>query len=200
MRRRVKKIITLVVLAAVFCMTGCSAAEKEAQTALTNILEALKSGESRQIDKYYSFDRVTAYVDEKDGEEFREAVLSTLPEMSYKLNSAKKVSDTAVNVDVELTTVDFAEIVENYIDRVIETVSSDEYKSAVDSMTEEAYNVKMTKLMEECIADGADTKATRTITVTMIKGTSGAWTLGGNPDELLGALFADLSDAVDYLV
>ena len=46
MNHSIKKIIALVMLAVVFCMTGCSAAEKEAQTALTNILEALKSGKA----------------------------------------------------------------------------------------------------------------------------------------------------------
>ena len=53
--------------------------------------------------------------------------------------------------------------------------------------------------MKKCIKDGAGEKRTQTADVTMIKDTAGKWTIGGNSEEVLGILFADLSEALDYL-
>ncbi len=201
MQNRCKKILTviMVIICAVLA-AGCSGTESEARAGLEDTLNALKSCDRDKIDEYYSFDRVTAYVDKVDGEKFRDTVISTLSKMDYRINSTEKVSDSAVNISVELTTVDFSVIVNEYIKKVMNMVNSEDYQKNIGAMTEEEYSERMTKLMNECITENMDTKTTKTLTVTMIKGVSGSWTLGGNSDEFLGALFADLSDAVDYLV
>ena len=201
MHGKIKVILSVILLTAVMMLAAaCSGTESEALGGLEDILNALKSCDSEKIDEYYSFDQVTAYVDKADGERFRDAVISTLSKMDYKIDSTERVSDSAVNVTVELTTVDFSKIVESYIDKVMNKVNSSDYQKKVPGMTEEEYTKEMTELMNNCISENMDTKTTKTLTVTMIKGASGKWTVGGNTDEFLGALFADLSDAVDYLV
>lgn len=201
----IKKMIKISLAAVLVCLfavnlTGCSGAEAEARESLEDILNAMKLCDKDKIDEYYSFDRVTAYIDKTEGDELRDAVVSTLKSMDYKINSTSKSGENAVNADVELTTVDFSEIVENFTDEVIEIVNGNEYQSGVSDMTEEDYRSMMVELMKKCIADASNTRVTRNLTVTMVKGTSGKWTIGGNSDEFLGALFADVSDALNYLV
>ena len=57
----------------------------------------------------------------------------------------------------------------------------------------------MTDLMKQCITGGKQKKTTTNIDITMIKTSNGKWVIGGNSDEVLGILFADLSEATDYL-
>lgn len=187
----------LALSAALLC--GCSAAETESREAFDNTMNAFKSGDKTLIGEYYSFDRVTAYIDQADGEEFRDSVLSTLSEMNYSIKSSKVINDESVTLNVDIETVDFSAIVDDFINRVIETSNSPEYQKSISAMTDEKYNALITDIMKQCIADGRSKKSSSNIDITMIKTSNGKWVIGGNSDEVLGILFADLSNAADYL-
>lgn len=190
-------VITVVMTAVLLC--GCSAAEGEAREALEQTLNAFKSGDKTAISEYYSFDRVTAYIDEADGEEFRDAVLSTLADMNYTIKSSTVINDESVTLNTEIETVDFSAIVDNFINKVIEMANSAEYQKSLSTMTDEKYNAVMTDMMKQCISDGKQKKTTSNIDITMIKTSNGRWVIGGDSDEVLGVLFADLSEVTDYL-
>ncbi len=195
-----KKLICLIVaiLLIISCVSGCSGAESEAQASFEKMMDAFKTCDKTQIDKYYSFDKLMVYIEETDGELLRDAILSTLSKMDYKVNSAEKTSSNAVKLSCEVTTVDFSGIINNYIDKVTALVASDEYLKMVPRMEESEYQALMIAQMIAAIEESGEATTTKAVDVIMTKnGTE--WTLGGNADELLGVLFENLSDAVEYL-
>lgn len=197
--KHIIKLMMVVLLLPVLVLGGCSGNESEAVSAFEQTMSAFKSGIGDEIDKYYSFDRVTAYIDKADGEELRETVLSTLSAMDYKINSTKAVNSESVILNVTFETADFSKIVGAFIDEAIKLTESGDYQKKISAMSDEEYNRIMTEAMKKCIKDGAGEKRTQTADVTMIKDTAGKWTIGGNSEEVLGILFADLSEALDYL-
>lgn len=197
--KHITKLMIAVLLLPVLAMSGCSESESDAVAAFEQTMSAFKSGIGDEIDKYYSFDRVTAYIDKADGEEFRDTVLSTLSAMDYKINSTKAVNSESVILNVTFETVDFSKIVGAFIDEAVKLTESGDYQRKISVMSDEEYNRIMTEAMKKCINDGVSEKRTQTADVTMIKDSAGKWIIGGNSEEVLGILFADLSEALDYL-
>ena len=194
-----RSIIFIVFIAVVLCFcSACSQAEINAKKAFEDTMNAFKSADKNEIDKYYSFSMVTAYIDKEDGEVYQDAVVSTLKKMDYKINSVKKLSDKAVSISVEITGVDFSKITENYLKKLTEIVQSDEYQTAVKKMSEDEYKKIISDIMIEAINNNGNDRKTKQIEAVMIN-TENGWMLGGNSDEFLGALFANLSNAVNSL-
>lgn len=197
--KHITKLMIAVLLLPVLAMSGCSESESDAVAAFEQTMSAFKSGIGDEIDKYYSFDRVTAYIDKADGEEFRDTVLSTLSAMDYEINSTKSVNSESVILNVTFETADFSKIVSAFIDEAVKLTESGEYQKKLSAMSDEEYNRIMTETMKKCIKDGVSEKRSQTADVTMIKDTAGKWIIGGNSEEVLGIMFADLSEALDYL-
>lgn len=197
--KRITKSLIFILLLPVLVLSGCSGNESDAVSAFEQTMSAFKSGSGDEIDKYYSFDRVTAYIDKADGEELRETVLSTLSAMDYKINSTKAVNSESVILNVTFETADFSKIVGAFIDEAVKLTESGDYQRKISVMSDEEYNRIMTEAMKKCINDGVSEKRTQTADVTMIKDSAGKWIIGGNSEEVLGILFADLSEALDYL-
>lgn len=195
-----KKIICFITA---ICMTltlaACGGAESEARETFESMMNAFKSCDKTQINKYYGFDKLTSYIEAEEGEFLSDAVLGTLSEMDYKVNSAEKVNSTAVKLNVEITTVDFSKIMNNYIEKVTALVASPEYQAKVRTMDDSEYKSLMAAQMIDCIEESGKETVTKTTDVTMIKSESG-WSLGGNSDDFLGVLFENLSNAVEALV
>lgn len=190
--------ITLVTILTVTALLVACSGESDAKKAFDATMGAFKSADKSEIDKYYSFQTVTAYIDEADGELYRDAILSTLKKMDYKINSAKKVSDTAVVINAEVTTIDYSKVVNSYIDKVSELVKSKEYVNSVKTMSESEYKKLLAEKMIESINENSETRKSTTIDATMIK-TENGWSLGGDTNDLLNALFANMSNAVNAL-
>ena len=183
-----------------FCFTGCrDTAKNDAQSSLENILTAFKSGDREEIDKYYSFDRITAYIDKQRGEDYKNTLLSTLSDMEYDIKSAEKISAETVKINISVDTVDFSAVIDDFITKMGEITDSSQYKSTVNTMTDEEYNRLVTDTMGECIRDNKDKKTNNNLDITMIKSADGGWIIGGNSEEILGVLFANIGNAADYL-
>lgn len=180
-------------------LAACGGAESEARETFESMMNAFKSCDKTQINKYYGFDKLTSYIEAEEGEFLSDAVLGTLSEMDYKVNSAEKVNSTAVKLNVEITTVDFSKIMNNYIEKVTALVASPEYQAKVRTMDDSEYKSLMAAQMIDCIEESGKETVTKTTDVTMIKSESG-WSLGGNSDDFLGVLFENLSNAVEALV
>lgn len=196
--KQLKNAILSVFLVLTVLLSGCASAEIEAKKAFVSMMDAFKECNREAIDNYYSFNAVTSYIDEVDGEEYRDAVLTTLYKMDYKINSSMKTNDTTVIINVDITTLDFSEIIENYINEVMETVESKEYQLKVRSMTTDEYKTMMAEKMVEAINNCEEKIVTKNVSVMMVK-SGDAWVLGGEADVFLGVLFADMSNAVNSL-
>lgn len=196
--RCLKGIALVLVVALTFVMGGCSPSETEAKKAFENMMNAFKACDENAIDEYYSFSAVTSYVDEKNGKEYRDAVLTTLKKMDYKINSANTSGENSVIINVDITTLDFSEIINRYIDEVMGLVGSKEYQLKVKSMTADEYKTIMAGKMVDAINNSDVKTVTKSVDVMMIK-SGDAWVLGGEADVFLGTLFADMSNAVQSL-
>lgn len=195
-----KKIISIImILCTVVSLTACGGSESEAREDFESIMQAFKTCDKSKIEEYYSVDKLTAYIETEEGKMLSEAVLKTLSKMDYRVNSAEKLNSNAVKLNVEITTVDFSEIMDSYIEKVTELVKSSEYLANVNKMNDEEYKDMMAGVMIECIKNCSDATVSKTTDVTMIKGDNG-WSLGGNSDEFLGVLFENLSNAVESLI
>ncbi len=195
--KKLKYLIVILIIS--LSLSGCSTSAGEAQATFENMMKAFQSCDKTQIDRYYSFENLVSYIEEEEGELLTNAVFSTLAEMEYKVNSAERISSNAVKLNVEINTVDFSEIMKNYIGKVTKLVESSEYQVKIRQMEDTEYQALMVAQMIAAIDECDDKKTSKTIDVIMAKGTSG-WLLGGNSDEFLGALFEDLSNAVEALV
>lgn len=193
--KRIAGVTILMITALMLVLSGCGNSAADAQTAFDGIMDALKSCNAERIDEYYDFDRLAGFIDEADGRECRDAILATLGDMEYKVNSAEKLDSGAVRLNVEITTVDFSAITDSYIEKVIALVATPDYQKKVKTMTESEYKSAMARQMISAVNERDGSKTTQTIDVTMTQ-SGGGWKLGGDSDEFLGALFANLSDAV----
>lgn len=186
-------------LCMVFGLTGCrDTVKNDAQDSLENILTAFRSGDREEIDKYYSFERITAYID-KQREEYKNILISTLSDMEYDIKSAEKISAETVKINISVDTVDFSAVIDDFITKMGEITDSSQYKSVVNTMTDEEYNRLVTDTMGECVRDNKDKKTSSNLDITMIKSADSGWIIGGNSEEILGVLFANISNAADYL-
>lgn len=198
--RYFNRIITVFVIACLcFVGNGCSSASKnDAKNSFVNMMNAFKECDREEINKYYSFSAVTTYIDEASGEEYQEAVLSTLKSMDYKINSVKDAGENAIVINADITTLDYSKIIEKYIEDVMELVESKEYQVQIKSMTADDYKALMAKKMVDAISESSSEKITNTVDVLMIR-SDNKWILGGDADAFLGILFADISNAVESL-
>lgn len=195
-----KRLVCIIaVIAVALSFSACGGVAQEAQTEFENMMDAFKTCDKAQIDEYYSFENLVSYIEAEEGELLSNAILSTLSKMDYKVNSAEKINSNAVKLNVEITTVDFSVIMRNYIDKVMALVASSEYQSKIGQMDEKEYQSLMVAQMIASIEGCGDERTSKMIDVTMTKGTSG-WTVGGNSDEFLGALFENMSNALESLM
>ena len=194
------KLIAIFVIACICAISGgCSSESKNAaKESFENMMNAFKECNKEEINKYYSFSAVTAYIDEASSEEYQEAVLSTLKSMDYKVNAVKDAGENAVVINVEITTLNFSKIIERYIEDVMELVDSKEYQLKVKSMTADEYKTLMADKMVAAISESDGEKITKAVDVVMIN-SGDKWVLGGDADAFLGVLFADISNAVQSL-
>ncbi len=200
MRKKLK--ISTFIIAVILCvvaLSSCTGSVTEAQTEFDKIMSAFKSGDIKQIDEAYGFTEIAGFVDKTSGENLRNAVISTLTKMDYKVNSAERINSAAVRFKVGITTVDFSKIVDVYIDKLTTLTSSREYKYKLDAMTDEEYEALMTDNMIDAIEEAGEEKVSKEIEVTMTK-RDDKWSLGGDSDAFLEALFAGLSLAVNSLI
>lgn len=198
--RYFNRIIAVFIIACLCAVgAGCSFMSKnDAKESFEGMMNAFKECNREEINKYYSFSAVTAYIDEASGEEYQDAVLSTLKNMDYKVNSIKDAGDNAMVINVDITTLDYSKIIERYIEDVMELVESKEYQVQIKSMAADDYKKLMVDKMIDAISESSSEKVTKTVDVLMIK-SSEKWVLGGDADAFLGILFADISNAVESL-
>ncbi len=194
-----KRLHRLSALALIFAVavlfSGCVGICADAQSDFEKIMNTFKTADREKIDEVYNLSEVLGFLEGVNGEDFSDALISTLSKMEYKVNSATKVGTNIVKLNVDITTVDYSEIVNNFIENIIELTQSNDYKAMISSMEEEVYEKQIIGQMVNAINECGDGKVTKTVDVTMTK-SGNKWKIGGNSEEFLGALFENISSAV----
>lgn len=194
-----KKITAVcMVLVLLVALTGCGGTG-DATNALDSMMTALKSGEKSQIMQYYDFDAETEPILAENKDELEQAILQTLTQMTYKVSAAEKVDKNTVKVSVEVTTLDFSEVMNRFVNKVMEMVASEEYQNEIGSMSQEAYQGKLAEQMLYVLAQNDIPTVSETLEVTMAK-ESGEWKMTEGKSEFMNAVFANLIQVVTSLV
>lgn len=191
-------VIVVVLILSVF-LSGCLGGTLDVQADFEKIMNAFKTADKTEIDKVYNISEVMSFIDDTDDEIFADAIISTLSKMDYKINSVERTSSTAVKLNVNITTVDYSEIVKSYIDKVVKLVNSNEYKELALTIGEEEYKKLMAEQMVEAIEEYSGETITKTVDVTMTK-SGEKWKISGDSEELLGALFSNLTKSVESVM
>lgn len=188
----------LLVMVLVFALTGCGA-EKDAQAAFDTMMQAFQTGEQQQISAYYDFAEMSNFINEEDGSRLQGVILSTLKQMQYQVDAVEKQDKNTVKISTKITTLDFSEVMNRYITAVMNLVASPEYQAKVSEMTQQEYQKLLAEQMQTVLEQGDIPAAENTVSVTMVK-EDGVWKIGGDREAFLGALFANLTNAVNSLV
>lgn len=194
-----KRIIAVwLVVVLVLSLSGCGA-KSDATKAFDAMMTAFKSGEKEKIAPYYDFEATAEHVVANNKEELEQEILKTLKKMDYKVISGEKVDNNQVKLKVEVTTLDFSEVMNRFIAKVMELVSAEDYQARVGSMSQEEYQSLLAEQMMTVLNQEDIPTVQETLEVTMEK-ESGNWKLGGSKTEFLNAVFANLIQVVTSLV
>ncbi len=177
--------------------SGCGVAQ-EAQTAFDTMMQTFQAGELEGVGRYYDFDTKNQFVNGKARQELLEKVLETLKEMRYRITGIEKIDGANVKFTVELTTLDFSEIMDQYIKRITAMTADAAYQAKVSVMTQEEYQGLLAEQMTEILEEELET-VTKDVSVTMVK-QGDTWIPGGDKEMFFGAVFGNLLDAVNSLV
>lgn len=178
-------------------LAGCGATS-DASKAFDTMMTALKSGEKEQIAPYYDFEAAGQVVAENK-DELEKEILKTLTKMDYKVTSREKIDGNKVKLKVEVTTLDFSEVMNRFVEKVMVLVSAEDYQARVGSMSQEEYQGLLAEQMLTVLSQEDIPTVEETLEVSMEKD-SGSWKLGEGKTEFLNAVFANLIQVVTSLV
>lgn len=194
-----KKIVA-VCLSVIFLvtLTGCGA-KSDATEAFETMMTAFMSGEREQIRPYYDFETATEQMIAENKDELIEEMLKTLQKMEYKVLSSKKTDSTHVELRLEVTTLDSAEIINRFVEKMMVLVSNEDYQARVGSMSQEEYQGLLAEQMLSVLSQEDIPTVQETLEIGMEK-QSGVWNISQGKNEFLNTIFVNLVQAVTSLV
>lgn len=195
MKKRIASI--LLVLLLVF-LTGCGA-KGDAETAFGAMMDTFKTGDAEVIKPYYDFHQESQFVNPDVSAEMLQVVLDTMKEMEYQVESVEKIDGANVKITAQVTTLDFSQVINLYIERLLTLVADEEYQAQVAGMSQADYQKLLADQMAEILTAEEIAAEEKTVSVTMVK-QDDAWVPGGDKDAFFGALFGNLINAVNSLI
>ena len=163
------------------------------------MMEAFRTGSADEIAEYYDFEDISRFINEDDGNAMQNAILSTLTQMTYKIDKTEKTDKNAVKITATVTTIDFSAVMDKYITSVTEMVADSDYQKNVINMTPEQYQKILAEKMTDIINSGDLGSVEKNVSVTMVKENE-QWKPGGDKEDIISELFGDLTDAVNSLI
>lgn len=188
-------LVLCIVLAVIF--SGC--ARSDAKGAFCEMMDAFCTGSADEIEEYYNFEDISRFINEEDGDAVQDVILSTLTQMTYKVEGTDKIDKNAVKVTAKVTTIDFSSVMEKYITSITDMVAEPDYQKNISTMTPEQYQKILAEKMEDIINSGDLGTVEKSVSVTMVK-ENNQWKPGGDKEDIIGELFGDLTDAVNSLI
>ncbi len=197
----VKKSMAYILLITVvtICLTGCGA-KNNAEQAFRTMMEAFQTGEAEKIKPYYDFEKQSQVEAESTSVALQESILATMEEMEYQVKDVKKLDGNTVQITALVTTVNFSEVMNLYIEQLTTMVGDEAYQSGIPDMEEDDYQeIIATKMTESLKTEDLGTEE-KSLTLTMVKQEDGSWVPGADQDAFYGGLFGNLVDAVNSLI
>ena len=157
-------------------LTSCGNTEEarqEAEQAFSETMEAFKSGNVEQIKNYCDS------VEINDNTDLRAAILSSLKNVTYDINSVTASSAKKAVVNADITLIDASQVMQKYIENIAVMVSSPEYQNNLATMTKEDYQKLMDDQLANVLENGGVPNVTKTIDVNMKK-EGGSWKVDGS--------------------
>jgi len=164
--------LILIIGALTSCGGNTEEARQEAEQA-SETMEAFKSGNVEQIKNYCDS------VEINDNTDLRAAILSSLKNVTYDINSVTASSAKKAVVNADITLIDASQVMQKYIENIAAMVSSPEYQNNLATMTKEDYQKLMDDQLANVLDNGGVPNVTKTIDVNMKK-EGGSWKVDGS--------------------
>ncbi len=155
--------LILIIGALTSCGGNTEEARQEAEQAFSKTMEAFKSGNVEQIKNYCDS------VEINDNTDLRAAILSSLKNVTYDINSVTASSAKKAVVNADITLIDASQVMQKYIENIAAMVSSPEYQNNLATMTKEDYQKLMDDQLANVLENGGVPNVTKTIDVNMKK-------------------------------
>lgn len=155
--------LILIIGALTSCGGNTEEARQEAEQAFSETMEAFKSGDVEQIKKYCDSAEIN------DNTDLRAAILSSLKNVTYDINSVTASSAKKAVVNADITLIDASQVMQKYIENIAAMVSSPEYQNNLATMTKEDYQKLMDDQLTNVLENGGVPNVTKTIDVNMKK-------------------------------
>ena len=165
--------LILIIGALTSCGGNTEEARQEAEQAFSKTMEAFKSGNVEQIKNYCDS------VEINDNTDLRAAILSSLKNVTYDINSVTASSAKKAVVNADITLIDASQVMQKYIENIAAMVSSPEYQNNLATMTKEDYQKLMDDQLANVLENGGVPNVTKTIDVNMKK-EGGSWKVDGS--------------------
>lgn len=165
--------LILIIGALTLCGGNTEEARQEAEQAFSKTMEAFKSGNVEQIKNYCDS------VEINDNTDLRAAILSSLKNVTYDINSVTASSAKKAVVNADITLIDASQVMQKYIENIAAMVSSPEYQNNLATMTKEDYQKLMDDQLANVLENGGVPNVTKTIDVNMKK-EGGSWKVDGS--------------------
>ena len=165
--------LILIIGALTSCGGNTEEARQEAEQAFSETMEAFKSGNVEQIKNYCDS------VEINDNTDLRAAILSSLKNVTYDINSVTASSAKKAVVNADITLIDASQVMQKYIENIAVMVSSPEYQNNLATMTKEDYQKLMDDQLANVLENGGVPNVTKTIDVNMKK-EGGSWKVDGS--------------------
>lgn len=165
--------LILIIGALTSCGGNTEEARQEAEQAFSETMEAFKSGNVEQIKNYCDS------VEINDNTDLRAAILSSLKNVTYDINSVTASSAKKAVVNADITLIDASQVMQKYIENIAVMVSSTEYQNNLATMTKEDYQKLMDDQLANVLENGGVPNVTKTIDVNMKK-EGGSWKVDGS--------------------
>ncbi len=173
-------------------VTGCSAASG-AVKAFETAMETMKQEDELNI----RLDSLLKDILSENKEELKTKLSQLVLASRYKVDSVTEREDGTVQLAVQVTAIDGAAVINQFVAAMMELVSSAEYQATLDSMSKQEYHTVLVSSMLSVLEEELPS-AEKTVDVVMVKDKDG-WRM---EDEaiIVQTIFSNLVNAVTSLV
>lgn len=193
MKKTVNKFIAqLMIFALIFSLSGCGEVKK-AESAVSELLSALKNADSEKASKYIDLNDLSGA---EDGEEFLEdteiLIQNMFKQLDYKILSSEQKDSATVIVTVEITNTDMKPVLKEFYSDALEYAFSKALSGAEQS--DEEISKEVEKIFVDCLNKPDLATVTNTADITVVKTEDKAWRIQSD-DDFLNALLGGLYEA-----
>ena len=198
MKKSVKSILALLLVAAMaLSLTGCGEIKK-AESTVNETFAALKSLDLEKASAYLNVDELLDSVEEKNNDltlEDRVLMEALFGKLEYEIVSSEKIDKNTVVVKTKITAVDMNSVLGEFIAKALQYAFANAF--ADPQPTEEETNKKMEEIFIECASKEDLATVTNEVDIKVVKADKG-WKIETSED-FTDAVFGGLEKAADEI-